>query len=627
MDLGTFSADVLGLLPVPCVALEPVSGDGASRSDMCVVWANAKAREVFGDGVEGARVDREQPFGVIGPITRQVELARRTGRPQVVERTGERDGGAVHLRCTVVPAVSGAALVLEDITVEADTRAELATMGSTLRRIEQWGNLGVWDLDLDSGALYWSTQVFEILGVQDQDLDQFYSVVHPDDRAMLDHVTRRVVAQPGPYRVVHRIMRDGDVRTVEQHMQSVPDAEGRPIRVLGTIVDVTATRALQQQVHHGQQMRTIGLLAGGVAHDLGNALLIMRGHAQALLSRTDLDDGVSDSLAAIARAGERASAVTRRFMALGRRDELRPAQIDPHKVLSDVRELVEPTFRPEVHVSLVRPPHLGTLRVLADPDRLRQVLLDLVLNARDAGATSIALRIGEATLHPADPRCGEAGLTPGHYGVIDVEDNGTGIAPGVVERVFDPFFTTKESDAGSGIGLANAKDFTSQSLGTILVSSTPGAGTTMSVLLPAATVPDQGSRRGRRPRRRVLVGARSPDQCSQLVDALAAHDIQVACMDGFESIGYSLETEPIDAVVLDESIIPPATWPDVLRRVPSVILATRTGRHPEATYELDRADRAGLLQVLDDLLVTAGGDPGGATRSRSSPTAEQTKRR
>lgn len=605
MEIGSFSTVALGLLPVPCVALESVS-DESSCSDMCVVWANAKAREVFGDGVEGAWVDRDQPFGVVGLIAREVEVARRSGRSRVVERVGERNGGVVHLRCTVVPVGNGAALMLEDTSGEADARAELATVGSTLRRVEQWGNLGVWDLDLDSGALYWSTQVFEILGVQDQDLDQFYRVVHPDDRAILDHVTRRVLAQPGPYRVVHRIVRDGDVRTVEQHMQSVPGAEGRPVRVLGTMVDVTAARAMQQQVHHGQQMRTIGLLAGGIAHDLGNALLIIRGHAQALLSRSDLDDEVRGSLAAIERGGERASAVTRRFMALGRRDELRPAQIDPHNLVDDVRELVDPALRPEVDVSIERPGRLGALRVLVDPDRLRQVLLDLVLNARDAGATSIVLRIGEATLDPGDPRCGEVDLTPGHYGVIEVEDNGAGIDPAVLERIFDPFFTTKESDAGSGIGLANAQDFVRQSLGTILVSSTSGVGTTMSVLLPAAMTPHQVSRRERRPPRRVLVGAASLDQCSELTDALAAHHIQVACVDGLDSVGYSLETEPIDAVVLDESIIPPPTWPNVLHRVPTVILATQAGQYPQATHELDRADRAGLLHVLDDLFATPG---------------------
>lgn len=605
MDIGRFSAGVLARLPVPCVALEVVRGELTSQDDACVVWANPRAREIFGDDIEGAWVDRDQPFGMIGPLAREVELSCRSGQSQVVARVGERDGSVAHLRCTILPVGGGAALMVEDTTVEADARAELAMAGSTLRRVERWGNLGVWELDLDTGSLYWSTQVFEILGVGEPSLDRFYEVVHPDDRAILDHVTERIVEQPGPYRVIHRIVRGGDIRTVEQHMQSVPDTAGRPVRLLGTMIDVTATRALQQQVHESQQMRTLGLLAGGIAHDLANALLIMRGHAEVLLSRSDLVDEARDSVDAIFRGGERASNLTRRFMALGRRDELRPGRINPFGVVNDVRDLVHPVIKPEVDVSIERAEHLKSLRLLADPDRLRQVLLDLVLNARDAGATSVVLRIGEATLEPGDPRCDEYDLAPGHYGLIDVEDNGAGIDPEILERIFDAFFSTKGSDTGSGIGLANAQDFIRQSLGTIWASSTTGVGTTMSVVLPATITAETVPRStGRRLARRVLVGAASTVRCAELADALSDHGLQVARVDGLDRIGYSLETEPIDVVVLDDSLVPPPVWPDVLKGVPTVVVTSQAGMYPQATHEVNTSDPAGLLRMLDSLLAT-----------------------
>ena len=231
---------------------------------------------------------------------------------------------------------------------EADTREALARVGGALERAERWGNLGVWEVDLRAGTVYWSTQVFEILGVEDQSLDGFREVVHPDDRAIVEHVTQRLLDQPGPYRVTHRIVRNGEVRTVDQHMQSVPDESGRPARLLGTMIDVTATRALQQQVQHGHQLRTVGLLAGGMAHDLANTLFVMRGHAEMLLGRTDLDDAVRASLDAIVRGGEKASTLTRRFMALGRRDEIRPVRIDPLAVVEDVLELVRPALRSDL---------------------------------------------------------------------------------------------------------------------------------------------------------------------------------------------------------------------------------------------------------------------------------------
>lgn len=102
------------------------------------------------------------------------------------------------------------------------------------------------------------------------------------------------------------------------------------------------------------------------------------------------------------------------------------------------------------------------------------------------------------------------------------------------------------------------------------------------------------------------MGAASPDQSSELTEALAALAIQAACVDGLESIRYSLDTEPIDAIVIDEALVAPSTWPDILRRVPTVVLVDRPGRHPQATHELDRADHAGLLRVLDELFATPG---------------------
>lgn len=485
---------------------------------------------------------------------------------------------------------------------EADAADALARLGGALERAERWGNLGVWEVDLRAGTTYWSTQVYEILGVEDQCLDRFHEVVHPDDRAIVDHVTQRLLEQPGPYRVTHRIVRNGDVRTVDQHMQSVPDESGRPVRLLGTMIDVTATHALQQQVQHGHQLRTVGLLAGGMAHDLANALLVMRGHADVLLARTDLDDGVRDSLAAIARGGEKASALTRRFMALGRRDELRPTRIDPFAVVEDVLELVGPSLPADLTVTVAPAGGISPLLVLADEARLRQVLLDLVFNARDAGAATIELRIGQVVVDPEAPPGVSEDLAPGTYGVIDVVDDGAGMDAPTIERIFDPFFTTKAADAGSGLGLANVQDFALQSLGAARVASTPGTGTTMSVLLPAVVAGHAPStRRVRRRARRVLIGA-TPDRCDVLADAIAGTDAQLVCMDDLDGIAFSLETEPIDLVILDESLVSPARWPDPLGEVPVVVMTAREHAYPQATLTVAPGDSAALVRAIDDLL-------------------------
>jgi signal transduction histidine kinase len=385
-------------------------------------------------------------------------------------------------------------------------------------------------------------------------------------------------------------------------MQSVPDESGRPARLLGTMIDVTAARALQQQVHHGQQMRTIGLLAGGMAHDLANALFVMRGHAELLLGRADLGDDVRDSLSAIVRGAEKATTLTRRFMALGRHDELRPERVDLGAVAEEVLDLVRPAVRSEVALSVERRGPGGSRCVLADEARLRQVLLDLVFNARDAGATSVDIEIGEVLLRSGDPRCLEHGIPPGRYGVIAVVDDGAGIDEQTLGHVFDPFFTTKAEDAGSGLGLANAQDFARQSLGAIVASSSLGVGTTMSVLLPAAVSGDAHSPhspRRRRSARRVLVGA-SPDRCDALSAALAPAGAQVACVEDLDGFAYSLHTEPIDVVVLDDSLLTASTWPAGLADVPT-ILVTDGDRHPEADHHVRTGDTARLLAALEDL--------------------------
>jgi len=448
--------------------------------------------------------------------------------------------------------------------------------------------------------------VYEILGVEDQSLNLFYEAVHPDDRALVDHVTQRLLDQPGPYRVTHRVVRNGEVRTVDQHMQSVPDATGRPVRLLGTMIDVTATRALQQQVHHGRQMRTIGLLAGGMAHDLANALLVMRGHAEVLSARADLDDDVRASLAAIVRGGERASTLTRRFMALGRHDELRPTRVDLGNITEEVLELVSPSMRAEVALSIERTEPAPSPLVLADEPRLRQVLLDLLFNARDAGATAIRLEVGAVVLGPIDPRCTGAGLVPGRYGRIDVVDDGAGMDTVTMDRIFDPFFTTKDADAGSGLGLANAQDFAHQSLGALLVSSAPGAGTSMSLLLPATVAADVAPTSRRRGRaRRVLVGA-SPDRCDELQEALAGVGAQLVCMEDLDGVVFSLETEPIDVAVLDDSLVTAADWPSMRAAVPTIVVTDRCDDHPQATTLVQPGDHTGLRSALEDLLASSG---------------------
>lgn len=520
-----------------------------------------------------------------------------SGRMRISGELGTDPGHTVDDRTIEERAIEDGAMIGDR------RRRELATMDAKPARLEHWGNLGVWELEFTSGSLYWSTQVFEILGLSEPRLDHYMAVVHDDDRALLEHVLRRARSQPGPYRVTHQILRDGEVRTVDQHMQSLLGDDGRPARLLGTMVDVTATVALQQDLRHVAQLRTLGLLAGGLAHDLKNVMTVVEGHADILISQLpDDDDAARPSLEAIRRAAQCGSDLTRNLMNLGRTTAPDPAATNVATLLSDVVGLVSPS------VSSVLEVDLGTEedpQVVADPVRTAQVLVDLVLNAADAGAGRIRLAHRTLDLDPTDRRCVEDGLVPGRYGVLEVVDDGSGIDADTKERLFEPFFTTKAVDAGTGLGLANAQEFALRSGGLLEVDTEPGTGTTMSVLLPTfIRPPTHHSASARLRSARILVGASETARAEHLRNLLQIGPTdQVVAVTGVSEVAVALDTEPIDIVVLDVELLNSCSPESLLPTIPTVIVGNddrQTTTDRAATTLVDETELAETVQALLD---------------------------
>lgn len=491
---------------------------------------------------------------------------------------------------------------VEDRAIGDRPRRGLATTDAKPARVEHWGNLGVWELEFGSGSLYWSTQVFEILGLSDPGLDHYMAVVHDDDRALLEHVLQRARSQPGPYRVTHRILRDGEVRTVDQHMQSLLGDDGRPARLLGTMIDVTATVALQQDLHHVAQLRTLGLLAGGLAHDLKNVMTIVEGHADIVIGQLPDDAPARLSLEAIRRAAQRGSRVTRNLMNLGRTTAPDPAPMNVASLLSDVVGLVSPSVGAVVEIDLgtEEAPH-----VVADPVRIAQVLVDLILNADDAGAGRIRLAHRTFDLDATDRRCVEDGLVPGRYGLLEVVDDGSGIDADTKVRLFEPFFTTKAADAGTGLGLANAQEFALRSGGLLEVHTEPGTGTTMSVLLPTFIRPAaHHSAPARLRSARILVGANEARRAEHLRGLLQLGPTdQVVAVTGAFEVAVALDTEPIDIVVLDAQLANSASPGTLLPTIPTVIVGNDSRPNTTdraATTLVDETDLTETVQALLD---------------------------
>jgi two-component system cell cycle sensor histidine kinase/response regulator CckA len=253
--------------------------------------------------------------------------------------------------------------------------------------------------------------------------------------------------------------------------------------VLAVVQDATAMKRLEAQFVQSQKMQAIGQLAGGIAHDFNNLLTAISGHCDLLLLRHAKEDKDYGDLVQINQNANRAAALVGQLLAFSRKQTLKPARIDLQEVLSDMAHLLNRLVGEKVRLRLAHAPDLGMIR--ADKRQLEQVLMNLVVNARDAMVDGGTIRVEtEAlTLHE-DLRRNRAVVPAGDYATIRVLDTGVGIPPERLDKIFEPFFTTKRPGEGTGLGLSTVYGIVKQSGGFIFVDSTPGEGTVFHLYFP-----------------------------------------------------------------------------------------------------------------------------------------------
>lgn len=410
---------------------------------------------------------------------------------------------------------------------------------------------GFWEVDLRTDELYLSTQAFEVLRPASVSLAGFVERVHVDDRLLIEHVTDRARVQPGPYRLVHRTA-DGDgARTLQHDMQSVVGDDGRPGRLLGFVSDVTAEHALDEQMRRIAAQQSVGLVAGGIVHDLNNTFAVINGHVELAVQAHRRGAPIDViHLEAIARAADSARALTRSLLATGREGPLVPRRVRPAEILDRVLDAAQATLG--VHRTVELRGDGNDIELVADPERLERTLIDLVVNADDAlpdGSGHVEIGCCRVLLDEHHPRVADGSLAPGVYAELTVVDDGCGMDEAVVSRIFEPYFTTKPPERGSGIGLASANRFALRSGGALSVASAVDEGTTVILLLPAIERPPAPRRSGPPPRRLLLVGG--DGRAARIAGALSADGYQVVQATGPADAWTVIRTEPIDAVVAD----------------------------------------------------------------------------
>jgi signal transduction histidine kinase len=278
------------------------------------------------------------------------------------------------------------------------------------------------------------------------------------------------------------LAKDGHRVSVEANSKLVYQ-EGVPVGVQGIARDVTERKLLEEQLRQSQKMEAIGQLAGGVAHDFNNLLTAINGYSSLALQRLEDGHPIKSYLEEVKKAGDRAANLTRQLLAFGRKQILQPLALNLNSVVSDMNKMLRRLIGEDILLTAKLSSDIG--KVMADPGQIEQVLLNLIVNARDAMPRGGNLTIETRNVE-LDEEYGSkhVGVVPGKYVLLAVSDTGEGMSQEVQRRIFEPFFTTKEKGKGTGLGLSTVYGIIQQSGGNIWVYSESGKGTTFKVYLP-----------------------------------------------------------------------------------------------------------------------------------------------
>ncbi|MCU0623370.1 MAG: PAS domain-containing protein, partial [Gemmatimonadaceae bacterium] len=321
------------------------------------------------------------------------------------------------------------------------------------------------------------------------------SLIHPDDRARVqDSLDAALAATDDRWQDEYRFRRaDGQYALVLDRASIMRDPEGRATRLIGSMIDETARRALEVRVRQTATLDALGTLAGGIAHDFNNILTSIFGFAELAAADVAPESEAQESLRKIVDASHRARELVQRILAFTRRDE-------------QVRQAVPLAALLDDTMPLVRASLPSTLQLVAEIERatplvtegdrllLQQGIVNLCVNAEHAtrGRPAPMVTITLTATALDGPAAARQAVRPGRYARLTVRDNGEGMAPQVVERVFDPFFTTKPVGEGTGLGLSLVHGTVTSAGGTIEIASTPGVGTEVAILLPVQRDPSGG---------------------------------------------------------------------------------------------------------------------------------------
>ena len=367
-----------------------------------------------------------------------------------------------------------------------------------LKKAQAIASVGNWELDPGSKEVWASEEAFRIYGLNfipgSLTLDKAREYVLDEYRPALDQALKRLVSGEGDYSQEFRIKRGdtGEIRYIHSKAELVPGPGAAPAMVVGVLQDITERKLAEsrlleseEQLRRSQKLESMGQLAGGVAHDLNNLLGPILAYADFLGKSFPAGDQRLEDIAEIVKAADHAAALVRKLLAFSRKQVMAPKVIDVNVVVSEMDRMLRRVIGEGVHLDSVLGPAVGPVKI--DPGQLEQVILNLVLNARDAMPKGGYVRIETALLELKIPAQALSGtIAPGRYIALSVKDNGAGMDEVTQKKIFEPFFTTKGPGKGVGLGLSTVYGIVKQSGGDIMLESSPGAGSVFRICFPLA---------------------------------------------------------------------------------------------------------------------------------------------
>ena len=602
--------------PNPVVAVD---------SDARIAYLNARAAEAFGYAREELI---GQPVEVLLPervATRHVAhrdrfISQPVARPMGIglDLAGRRkDGSEFPVEISLSPVHTAEGLhvfaTVVDITARKAMESALGESERRFRAVLEASPNAVVAVDSAARITYVNPRVQATFGYSREELlGQPVEILLPD-RVATRHVAHRdgfiahPVARPmGIGLDLSGRRKDGTEFPVEISLSPVHTSEGTD--VFATVVDITARKAMENQLLQALKLESIGRLAGGIAHDFNNMLFAIRGYAELLeedLAGETLDRAeASRNVAAIGDAADRAAALTAQLLAFSRQQVVSAREVDLNEAIRSVEPMARRLIGEHIHLRMVLDAGAGAVRI--DPGQLDQILLNLVVNARDAMLEGGTVTIETANIDLDDTYAAEhLEVLPGPYVMLSVTDTGVGMDRSVQEHIFEPFYTTKELGKGTGLGLATIYGIVRQASGHIWLYSEPGVGTVFKLYFPRVQAGPRVPAGEGAPTEhevsagRVLVVEDEPAVRTMTTRHLERAGYRVTAVgDGEEAIA-AVESlgEPIDVLVSDV-IMPNMSGIKlaelILERYPSVGLVLLSGYTAE-TLDLERVTTRGAI--------------------------------